>query len=102
MERRGVLMDLRECQDLMSKIYLERDMRRGPERTILWMLSEAGEVADAYVKDSDQIGRELADLLAWMLSCCNVLGIDLDKEFVSRYGSGCPRCRKMPCVCEFR
>jgi NTP pyrophosphatase (non-canonical NTP hydrolase) len=94
-------MDLKDCQELMRKIYFERDRVRGAERTLLWMLSEAGEVADAYVKRSDRVRSELADLLAWLLSCCNVLGVDLEREFVSRYGAGCPRCGKTPCVCEF-
>jgi len=92
-------LDLRDCQRLMWEIYGERDSRRGADRTILWMLSEAGEVADAYVKGSRSLGGEMADLLAWMLSVCNVVGIDLEGEFLSKYSGGCPRCRGTPCTC---
>ncbi len=95
-------MELSECQRLMARIYGERDAARGAERTLLWMLSEAGEVADAYIKNSKNIGPEFADLLAWMLSTCNVLGIDIQEEFISRYGAGCPRCRQIPCRCPAR
>lgn len=83
----------------MERLYGERDAKRGAERTLLWMLSEAGEVADAYIKGSDKLGHEFADLFAWMLSTCNVLGIDIQKEFIMRYGNGCPRCGKIPCSC---
>ncbi|MDW8073275.1 MAG: MazG nucleotide pyrophosphohydrolase domain-containing protein [Nitrososphaerota archaeon] len=95
----GSNVELSECQILMERIYGERDRARGAERTLLWMLSEAGEVADSYIKDSERLGPEFADLLAWMLSTCNVLGIDIQKEFVSRYGAGCPRCGQIPCKC---
>jgi NTP pyrophosphatase (non-canonical NTP hydrolase) len=98
----GRVLELSECQRLMARIYGERDAARGAERTLLWMLSEAGEVADAYIKDSKNIGPEFADLLAWMLSTCNVLGIDIQKEFISRYGAGCPRCGQIPCRCPAR
>lgn len=95
-------MELSECQKLMERIYGERDHIRGVEKTLLWMLSEAGEVADSYIKGSKNLGSEMADLLAWMLSACNVLGVDIQEEFLSRYGSGCPRCGKLPCRCPYR
>ena len=96
-------MDLAEIQKLMAEIYLERDRRRGAERTLIWMLSEAGEVADAFLKRSDKdLRSEVADLLAWLLSFCNVVGIDLEEAILAKYGRGCPLCKSKPCRCPIR
>lgn len=96
-------MSLRELQKLMAEIYLERDLKRGADKTLLWMMSEAGEVVDAFLKkDFEQLKNEASDLLAWLLSFCNVVGIDLESAFITKYGDGCPQCKKKSCVCEFR
>ncbi|MCS7132404.1 MAG: nucleotide pyrophosphohydrolase [Nitrososphaeria archaeon] len=93
-------MDLRKLQELMAEIYLDRDSRRGADKTLLWMISEAGEVADAYLKsDLRVLESEVADLLAWLLSFCNVVGIDLEGAILAKYGLGCPNCGSKPCKC---
>ncbi|RLG61958.1 nucleotide pyrophosphohydrolase [archaeon] len=96
-------MSLKDLQRLMAEIYLERDERRGAEKTLIWMLSEAGEVADAFLKgERDALEGEVADLLAWLLSFCNVVGIDLEKAVLAKYGGGCPLCGSKPCRCPIR
>lgn len=96
-------MDLRDFQKLMAETYLERDLRRGADKTLLWMISEAGEVADAFIKgDLEQLKSEVADLLAWLLSFCNVVGIELEEAFMAKYGNGCPQCKMKKCRCTFR
>jgi len=96
-------MSLKDLQGLMAEIYLERDKRRGAEKTLIWMLSEAGEVADAFLKEErDALEGEVADLLAWLLSFCNVVGIDLEKAILAKYGGGCPLCGSKPCRCPIR
>lgn len=93
-------MDLKKIQELMADIYLERDSRRGIDKTLLWMVSEAGEVVDAYLKaDYESLKGEVADLLAWLLSFCNIAGIDLEGAILARYGDGCPSCGSKPCKC---
>ena len=93
-------MDLRDIQKLIAEIYLERDRRRGAEKTLIWMLSEAGEVADAFLKGTrEDLKSEVADLLAWLLSFCNLVGIDLEEAILAKYGSGCPVCGSKPCRC---
>jgi len=93
-------MNLREIQELMAEIYLDRDRKRGADKTLLWMISEAGEVADAYLKsDRKALENEVADLLAWLLSFCNVIGIDLEEAVLAKYGRGCPNCGSKPCRC---
>lgn len=96
-------LSIRYLQELMSRTYLHKDAKRGADRTLLWMCSELGEVVDSYVKSNLAALRiELADLLAWMLSFCNLTGIDLEDAFLSRYGNGCPKCRKSVCECPER
>lgn len=90
-------------QKVIAETYLERDLKRGVEKTLLWMITEAGEVVDAFLKnDSEQIRYEVSDLLAWMLSFCNLVRIDLEEEFVRRYGRGCPQCMRRPCTCVMK
>ncbi|MEM1583651.1 MAG: MazG nucleotide pyrophosphohydrolase domain-containing protein [Nitrososphaerota archaeon] len=96
-------MSLAYFQKLMAETYLERDLKRGADKTLLWMMSEAGEVADAFLKkDLEQLKNEVSDLLAWLLSFCNVAGIDLEDAFLEKYGRGCPQCGMKPCTCNFR
>lgn len=96
-------MELRSIQELMAEIYLERDRKRGAERTLIWMLSEAGEVANAFLKEErDALESEVADLLAWLLSFCNILEIDLEQAILAKYGDGCPLCGSKPCRCPIR
>lgn len=91
---------MRKLQELMGEIYLERDSMRGADKTLLWMISETGEVADAYLKsDRGALESEVADLLAWLLSFCNVVGIDLEEAILAKYGGGCPNCGSKPCKC---
>lgn len=92
---------LSSFQKLFREIYIDRDLKRGAEKTMLWLVSELGELADAYVKDDrESMKEEVADVLAWLCSLCNILNIDLEEAVISKYGSGCPRCSSIPCRCE--
>lgn len=85
----------------MDEVYGVRDRRRGVDRTFAWFVSEVGELGDALVKNRgcEHLKEEAADVLAWLLSFCNVAGVDLDDAFNSKYGSTCPRCGAKPCGC---
>jgi NTP pyrophosphatase (non-canonical NTP hydrolase) len=90
---------------LLDRIYGERDRKRGPERTLLWLVSEVGEVSEVLIKGKGSGSShevELADALAWLLSFANVVGVDVEEAFLKRYGSGCPRCGSIPCICPER
>ena len=67
--------------------------------TIAWLTEEVGELARAVRKGdaSDQL-HELGDVLAWVASLANQLGLALD-DAAARYGGGCPRCGGTPCRC---
>jgi len=67
---------------------------------LLWLASELGELADAYLKrDTRSMREEAADVFAWLCSFCNVVGIDLEEAVMQKYGNGCPRCSSSPCRC---
>ena len=95
-------MEIREFQNLIRQIYLDRDQKRGADKTFLWLLEEVGELTRAYRRGEDQVGKEMADVLAWMVSVANLLGIDLEAEVLKKYPRACPLCSSNPCTCPFR
>lgn len=92
-------MDLSAFQDLMARTYGERDAERGRAATIAWLAEETGELARAVRKGSagEQL-HELGDVLAWLASLANQLGLSLE-DAAARYATGCPVCGSIPCGC---
>lgn len=94
------MVSIREFQEMMYKIYYERDSKRGIERTYMWLVQEVGELSRAILRgDKQNIREEVADILAWLASLCNLLGIDLEEAALSRYNHVCPKCKSCPCTC---
>ena len=92
-------MELTAFQDLMARTYGERDTARGKAATIAWLAEETGELARAVRKGSaDQQLHELGDVLAWLASLANQLGLSLE-DAAARYAAGCPVCGSIPCGC---
>ena len=93
-------MDIRELQDLIERTYGDRDRARGVPSTVAWLTEELGELAQAVRKGShdDQV-HEFADVLAWLASLANQMGVDLNTA-IQRYANGCPRCASTPCGCR--
>jgi NTP pyrophosphatase (non-canonical NTP hydrolase) len=92
-------MDLAALQDVIERTYGERDRARGVPSTVAWLAEELGELAQAVRKgDRAQQEHEFSDVLAWVASLANQMGIDLDQA-VQRYATGCPRCSSSPCDC---
>ena len=72
---------------------------RGTAATVAWLAEEIGELAQAVRKGSrEQQVHEFGDVVAWVATLANQVGIDLD-EAVARYADGCPRCSSLPCRC---
>jgi NTP pyrophosphatase (non-canonical NTP hydrolase) len=95
-------MELDAFQALMEQTYGEQDRARGRTATIAWLAEEIGELAQAVRKGSrEQQVHELGDVLAWLTSLANQLGIGWD-EAVARYTAvpGCPVCGRLPCGCR--
>ena len=78
-------MDLNQLQNLMENLYGEDDRNRGLPSTVAWLCEEIGELAQAVRKGSpeDQL-HELGDVLAWLASLANQLGLSLDVA-IARY-----------------
>ncbi len=92
-------MDLGAVQDLMEATYGERDRARGLPAAVAWLTEEVGELARAIRKGSrDEQLHELGDVMAWLASLANQLGLSLDDAF-TRYANGCPSCGTAPCRC---
>jgi NTP pyrophosphatase (non-canonical NTP hydrolase) len=94
-------VELEAFQRLMAETYGARDGARGRAATIAWLAEEVGELAQAVRKgDRAAQAHELGDVLAWLASLANQLGITFD-EAISRFtdADGCPTCRRRPCTC---
>ena len=92
-------MELSDFQALMEAQYGERDRQRGAGATIAWLAEELGELARAVRKGTrEEQAHELGDVLAWLASLANQLGLSLT-EAAGRYAEGCPKCGKSPCRC---
>jgi len=92
-------MELSIFQRQMAVTYGERDNARGVPATVAWLAEETGELAKAVRKGSrhEQL-HELGDVLAWLASLANQLGLSLD-DAAARYADGCPICGTAPCTC---
>jgi NTP pyrophosphatase (non-canonical NTP hydrolase) len=92
-------VDLVELQDVIERTYGERDRDRGTAPTVAWLAEEFGELAQAVRKGTPaQIEHEFSDVLAWVASLANQVGVDLT-TVVDRYRDGCPKCASIPCDC---
>ncbi|MET0727590.1 MAG: MazG nucleotide pyrophosphohydrolase domain-containing protein [Acidimicrobiales bacterium] len=93
-------MELSELQALMAATYGTQDRERGVPGTIAWLTEEIGELAQAVRRGSpEQQLHELGDVLAWLASLAEQLGLSLD-DAVARYADGCPKCGTVPCSCS--
>ncbi|HEX8804131.1 MAG TPA: MazG nucleotide pyrophosphohydrolase domain-containing protein [Acidimicrobiales bacterium] len=92
-------MDLTAFQALMAATYGPRDRARGVPATVAWLTEELGELAQAVRKGGpEEQLHELGDVLAWLASLAEQLGLSLD-DAAARYADGCPRCGSRPCRC---
>ena len=78
-------MDLDELQQLMEHLYGDVDRERGIPPTVAWLCEELGELAQAVRKGTrDEQLHELGDVLAWLASLANQLGLALE-DAAQRY-----------------
>jgi len=78
-------MEIADFQQLMDDLYGEADRERGIPATVAWLCEELGELAQATRKgtDAEQL-HELGDVLAWLASLANQLGLSLT-DAATRY-----------------
>jgi NTP pyrophosphatase (non-canonical NTP hydrolase) len=93
-------MQIGEFQRLIESLYLEKDRRRGVDRTFLWFAEEVGELAEALrTGDRTALEAEFADVLAWLATLASLSGVDLERAATRKYRTGCPKCGGNPCNC---
>jgi NTP pyrophosphatase (non-canonical NTP hydrolase) len=89
-----------EFQQLIRRMYLEKDIARGVEGTFMWLTEEIGELATALRNGThEEREGEFADVLAWLATIANVVGVDLAGAIMKKYGPGCPGCGHYVCTC---
>ena len=91
-------VSINDFQQLIHKMYFEKDVARGVEGTFMWLMEEIGELSSALRSDDRQnLSEEFADVLAWLVTIANVAEIDLTQAVQEKYGNGCPGCSKLVC-----
>jgi NTP pyrophosphatase (non-canonical NTP hydrolase) len=94
-------MNIREFQDLIARIYGDKDIARGTAGTFMWFSEEVGELSRALRRGQRaELEHEFADVLAWLSTLASMHGVDLGAAAAAKYRGGCPRCSAAPCACE--
>jgi NTP pyrophosphatase (non-canonical NTP hydrolase) len=94
-------LTLSDLQQLIRDTYDAKDRKRGVEGTFMWFMEEVGELSAALRGGTDEErAHEFADVLAWLATLANVVGVDLEAAVRAKYGGGCPGCGRTPCVCD--
>ncbi len=95
-------MHIREFQQLIDRMYSQKDRERGSAKTFLWLAEEFGELASSIAEqDRENLPTEFADVFAWLVTLANVEGIDLEQAVLAKYvKKGCPGCGKLECTCS--
>jgi len=94
-------LSLADLQRLIRDTYDAKDRSRGVEGTFMWFVEEVGELSAALRGGTVQEQtEEFADVLAWLATLANVVGVDLDAAVQAKYGRGCPGCGRLPCECD--
>jgi len=91
---------LADLQNVIRETYGAKDQRRGADGNFMWLMEEIGELAGALRSGTheEQLG-EFADVLAWLATIANVVGVDLAEAVARKYGAGCPGCGQLVCTC---
>lgn len=95
-------MQISEFQEMMRSLYLQRDLERGAKGNYDWLVDEVGELGEALNSNNmEAVQKEFADVLAWLASLANTIGVDLETAALEKYKHKCPKCGHCPCGCSF-
>jgi NTP pyrophosphatase (non-canonical NTP hydrolase) len=93
-------MTIKEFQKLIEKIYYSKDKKRGIPGTFCWFCEEVGELSRAIRHGKrNELEEEFADTFAWLVTLASLCNVNLERA-IQKYQKGCPKCKKMPCVCR--
>lgn len=93
----------------INELYGENNRRKGVETTLNRLFREVEEVR-AVLYNIERKGwtpteainefmLEIADVMAWVITCAYLLEIHLEKAVLDRYYDGCTSCHSVPCSC---
>jgi NTP pyrophosphatase (non-canonical NTP hydrolase) len=93
-------LTLAEFQEIIRRMYLRKDVARGVDGTFMWLMEEIGELASALRHGThEERAAEFADVVAWLATIANVVGVDLAAAVAAKYAHGCPGCGQFVCTC---
>lgn len=93
-------MQISEFQELIERMYFERDVARGVGGTFMWFAEEVGELATALrTRDAENLAEEFADVFAWLCTLASISGVRME-DAIAKYANGCPGCNSIPCACD--
>ena len=96
-------MNISDFQNLIKKLYYQKDLNRGLKSTFIWLIEEIGELAtllNSQNIDKEKLSEELADIIAWTFSIANLKEIDMENALLSKYPNKCKKCNSSPCKCR--
>jgi len=80
------MVSIDEAQKIIKEKFFKTDQERGIHLTFIWLVEEIGELAEAIKEmNRNMLEEELADVLAWLMSLANLLGINLENAFIKKY-----------------
>jgi NTP pyrophosphatase (non-canonical NTP hydrolase) len=93
---------IEEAQDMMRRVYFERDRARGVVGTLQRTTDELEELKEAIdsKETREAVADEVADVFAWLCSLANLLEIDVSEAFYKKYRDACSKCKMSPCECD--
>ena len=72
-------MEISTLQQIVKDRYFKTDSDRGIYHTALWFHEEVGELSAAIAKgDMTNAKEEFADVLMWLLTLANLMGVDIN------------------------
>ena len=91
---------LAELQQLIRRMYIEKDIARGIDGTFMWLMEEVGELAAVLRKGTHEDARPSSPTCwrGWPPSPTWPASI-LTAAIQAKYGSGCPGCGRFVCAC---
>lgn len=84
-------MHLSELQARVRARYHRADEARGLAGTHMWFCEEVGELTRALRRgETANLPGEFADVLAYLATLANLVGVDLEQAFIDKFESGTP------------
>jgi len=80
-----VLVDLQNLQKQVYKNKIEKGFNvTDVFKEFCYTYGELSEACDAYLKNKENVGEELADVVIYLLGLSEILGINLEKEILQK------------------